>query len=98
MVRQQNGPKRNPKRSLSDPPISEDERARLSSQVSYVGSPYHKRNPGDFGLNPPMSPRADKTECDSAGIVNKAEANDLLEQGIRSGLTSPFEASDIFGQ
>lgn len=88
-------PKQNPKRKLSDLPISEDERTRLKTKVSYVGSPYHKRNPGDFGLKPPSAPRPDKTECDSAGITTKAAADALLEQGINAGLISPYEPPEL---
>lgn len=92
MVRQSTRPKQNPKRRVCDPRISDEERHRLTAQVSYVGSPYHKRNPGDFGLDPPMCPRADKTECDSAGIFDKKIAESLLERGINTGLTSPYDS------
>ncbi len=56
--------------------------------VRYVGSPYHKRNPGDFGLDPPSLPRPDKTLCDPAGIFRKSAAQELLLAGVRRGLVS----------
>lgn len=46
----------------------------LVRRVRYIGSPSHKRNPGDFGLAPPAQPRPDKTLCDEAGIFRVAEA------------------------
>jgi len=60
----------------------------LSGQVSYVGNPAHKRNPGDFGLTPPAAPSGDKTLCDDLGIVRREEALRLLRQGVQRGLIS----------
>jgi hypothetical protein len=77
----------NPKRSISSAPV-QAELARLAAEVRYGGNPEHKRNPGDFGLTPPFSPRADKTLCDPAGILRRADALDLLREGIRRGLVS----------
>ena len=67
-----------------------DERllADLADRVRYGGSPYHKRNPGDFSLTPPMQPRPDKTLCDDTGIVTRAEAQNWLQLGVRRGLIS----------
>ncbi|OQA09809.1 MAG: hypothetical protein BWY66_00402 [bacterium ADurb.Bin374] len=56
--------------------------------VSYGGNPEHKKNPGDFGLTPPSSPRPDKTLCDGVGIVSRRQALRLLREGIRRGLIS----------
>jgi len=56
--------------------------------VKYVGSPLHKRNPGDFGLTPPASPRPSKSLCDDAGIFRRDEAQSLLEEGVCAGLVS----------
>ena len=63
----------------------------LATQVRYTGNPEHKRNPGDFCLNPPARPRYDKTLCDDAGIFTKAEAQRLLMEGARRGLISKRE-------
>ncbi len=53
------------------------------------GNPAHKRNPGDYGLMPPVQPRADKTLCDSVRVFKKSEAEALLrEGGVRRGLVS----------
>ena len=62
--------------------------ADLATKVSYTGSPYHKRNPGDFGLTPPSHPLPDKTLCDSVGIFSKAIATRLLRTGVEAGMVS----------
>lgn len=62
--------------------------ACLARSVKYTGSPYHKRNPGDFGLTPPSQPRPDKTLCDGTGITTVRESLRLLREGIRKGLIS----------
>jgi len=81
----------NSKRRLIDPPCSQAELDQLAARVVYIGSPYHKRNPGDFALMPPSQPRPDKTLCDGAGIFRKDEAQKLLAAGARKGTVSPFE-------
>ena len=65
-----------------------DELDWLVSSVKYGGNPEHKRNPGDFHLNPPAQPRADKTLCDAVGIFDKSKALRLLREGLRRGLIS----------
>jgi hypothetical protein len=60
----------------------------LAENVVYRGNPAHKRNPGDFGMIPPLGPRPGKTLCDDAGIVNRTVAQQLLESGVRKGLVS----------
>jgi hypothetical protein len=64
---------------------------QLADGVRYAGNPAHKRNPGDFGLSPPSSPRADKTLCDGARIFEKGVAEELLREGVRRGLISVQE-------
>ena len=89
----------NPKRRLHEPRLSEEGREALRARASYTGNSAHKRNPGDFGLTPPSSPRPHKTLCDDAGIFEKAAAQDLLEAGIRRGLVSSrFGARGTFPQ
>jgi hypothetical protein len=61
---------------------------RWMAQATYGGNPEHKRNPGNFGLTPPASPRRDKTLCDGANIFQKRVATFLLKEGIRLGLVS----------
>ena len=88
MVKRQSG---NPKRKMREKPGSEAERNalnELASKVSYTRNPAHKRNPGDFGLNPPSQPREGKTLCDGAGIVTRGVAEALLRRGVRLGLVS----------
>ena len=60
----------------------------LAARVTYTGNPFHKSNPGDFGLTPPASPREDKTLCDSVDILSRAVALRLLRRGIERGLIS----------
>ena len=77
----------NPKRKIrvaADP----DELANLAERVKYTGSPFHKRNPGDFGLSPPSQPRPDKTLCDMAGVTTVRESLRLLRRGVSKGLIS----------
>ena len=77
----------NPKRKVAsslDPAILEG----LAARVDYGGNPEHKHNPGDFGLTPPVQPRADKSRCDWVGISERAVALCLLREGIRRGLVS----------
>jgi hypothetical protein len=57
----------------------------------YAGNPEHKRNPGDFGLDPPSSPRPGKTLCDVVQIHTRAAALALLRTGLRKGMLSVQE-------
>ena len=77
----------NPKRQIHPNP-SREQIERLKSSVKYQGSPYHKRNPGDFGLEPPAAPRPDKTLCDEVGVFSRDEAQRLMIEGIERGLIS----------
>jgi hypothetical protein len=77
----------NPKRAISTTHVEAD-LLRWSQSVGYGGNPFHKRNPGDFGLTPPASPRPDKTLCDGVGIFDRASALHLLKEGVRRGLVS----------
>lgn len=79
----------NPKRKVRE--CSEADVAfleNLYSRVSYGGNPQHKKNPGDFGLNPPSDPRAMKSLCDEVSIYRRSEALHLLKEGISRGLVS----------
>ncbi len=67
----------------------------LSTKVVYVGSPFHKRNPGDFGLTPPSQPRPNKTLCDGVQISHPHAAQDLLSKGVRFGLVSVQRRGDF---
>jgi len=79
----------NPKRTLcekSDPVQSDEKRTALSRAVTYTGNPAHKRNPGDFELDPPAAPRQNATLCDEANLFRKADAIMLLREGAFKGL------------
>lgn len=79
----------NRKRSIVTPTPAQDILNDLANNVRYIGSPYHKRNPGDFALTPPSQPRPDKTLCDGAGIFKVVDAQRWLEEGMRRGMISP---------
>ncbi|MBF0625130.1 MAG: hypothetical protein HQL82_10025 [Magnetococcales bacterium] len=87
----------NPKRKLRSSKDTENERlylATLAERVRYGGNPEHKRNPGDFGLDPPSNPRLDKPLCDSVDIVSLRAAMELLREGVRRGLISDRELGE----
>lgn len=88
-------PKRryNPKREIVAV-LSDEGKQRLRDNVRYGGNPEHKRNPGDFGLTPPASPRRDKTLCDVVGIFHREVALEHLRRGIERGLVSTQFAGD----
>lgn len=67
--------------------MTEDERGALAAKVRYCGSPYHKRNPADYGM-PESRPRPDKTLCDAERPLGLKEAEALLRAGIAKGLFS----------
>lgn len=69
------------------------EQAFLRANTRYEGNPQHKRNPQDFGLTPPASPRRDATLCDEAGQIKLARAVDLLALAIDNGLVSEVSAA-----
>jgi|SRR5208283_2653486 len=81
----------NPKRRICD---ETEARARLAALShahavpSYGGNPEHKRNPGDFGLDPPSIPRLGKTLCDAVHVYKRAKALELLLAGFSKGLIS----------
>jgi hypothetical protein len=66
----------------------------MAETVTYGGNPEHKRNPGDFGLDPPSLPRQGKTLCDGASIFSRADALSLLREGISRGLVSKQQRGD----
>ena len=65
--------------------MTQDEREALAAKVHYCGSPYHKRNPADYGM-PESKPRPDKTLCDAERPLGLEEAEALLRAGIGKGL------------
>lgn len=84
----------NPNRKMRPAPQSDSDRTHLKNlaeRAGYGGNPEHKRNPGDFDLSPPTSPKPDKSLCDTAGIFSRSEAVSLLREGIQKGLISVRE-------
>ena len=81
-------------RTCDDRLLEAATRETLLRTVRYAGSPYHKRNPGDFGLTPPSAPRQNATLCDDVGVSRRATALGLLQGGIRQGLISQQTRND----
>ena len=82
----------------SDPLAEAAFRTGLVKRVGYAGSPQHKRNPGDFGLTPPASPRQDASLYDYANITQRATALALLRKGVEQGLVSEQMRNDYPNQ
>lgn len=74
----------NAKRKIS--PDTELGKKILEKKPLYVGNAAHKRNPGDFNLNPPCCPNSAKNLCDDADIFTREIAQKLLEEGLLRGL------------
>ena len=68
--------------------LSVREADALAAAVRYGGNPEHKRDPGDFGLTPPRSPRRDKGHCDDIGVLRRGHATGLLREAARRGIVS----------
>lgn len=83
-------------RSIRDQPLTDKQRAFLQEQARYEGSPLHKKDPHNFDLTPPTSPREDKTLCDEAGIFEKQVAFDLFALAIDVGLVSAKDKVEGF--
>ncbi|PKM37142.1 MAG: hypothetical protein CVV06_07360 [Gammaproteobacteria bacterium HGW-Gammaproteobacteria-10] len=60
----------------------------LVKKVKYGGNPEHKKNPGDFELTPPSSPRTAKSLCDTVEIFTKKAAIAHIKAGLRKGMIS----------
>ena len=65
--------------------------ANWKDKVNYGGNPEHKRNPGDFDLTPPSSPRSAKSLCDNVNIFNRKRALEYLKRGLEKGMVSEVE-------
>jgi hypothetical protein len=70
--------------------------AELAKTARYGGNPEHKRNPGDFNLTPPASPRRGKTLCDDLELFSRAEALRLLRIGLERGVVDARWAGDAW--
>lgn len=84
----------NPKRRICTTEEFLNRQDTLSTRVEnvrYRGNPEHKRNPGDFGLNPPSAPRPGKTLCDQVEVFSYSEALRLLQAGFQKGMFSAQE-------
>lgn len=65
-----------------------DSLSKLAAKACYGGNPEHKRNPGDFNLTPPSTPRPGKSLCDVVQVFTRTEALALLRKGLANGLIS----------
>jgi len=82
---------RDPKRRLAPADrLDQSGREALAARLAYCGSALHKRHPGDYGFHPPVNPRTWKSLCDGNRVILKAEAAELLRQGVLAGLFSDF--------
>jgi len=73
--------------------VAPAELQRLADEAVYQGSGHHKTNPADYGLER-VSPRPQKSLCDTLRTIRYDEAKELLAAGIRAGLVSRVDASD----
>jgi hypothetical protein len=86
MERKAFNPKRRLQRHSAEVQAKESLKA-LAGRMRYVGSPFHKRGGGDFGLDPPAALRQGKSICDD--VINcKSDAQALLREGAAKGLDS----------
>ena len=60
----------------------------MIKKVKYGGNPEHKKNPGDFGLTSPSSPRTAKSLCDIAEIFTRKVAISYIKAGLDKGMIS----------
>jgi len=86
--------KRHPHKGLkqvSKQRVSAQRTANLLRNCVYEGDPRHKSAPGDFDLRPRTDPRPDKNLCNPspASVTNRAQAQELLSDGIGQQLLSP---------
>ena len=77
----------NPKRKFDDN-CDMKYRDDIADKVKYGGSPLHKKNPGNYGLTPPIQPRPHKTLCEGVNINSPEDATRLLRLGVDKGLVS----------
>ncbi len=63
---------------------------RLAGQAVYIGSSHHKRFPADYGFQPPVNPRPNKSICDGSRVIKRAEATSPFREGIRRGMISTY--------
>lgn len=85
--RQGNNPKR---RILPRHEADAEALRRLSEEASYTGSAHHKRMPADYGFQPPVNPRPNKSLCDGRRTIRLHEARRLFHKGLRYAMVSAF--------
>ncbi|MBD5557867.1 MAG: hypothetical protein HDQ92_04810 [Desulfovibrio sp.] len=82
--------KRNPKRRVLPEYVWRREARQydaLANEVKYVGSSKHKRNPGNFHLDPPATKGENAMTCDvDGGLTEPRVAQDLLQRAFRMGM------------
>jgi hypothetical protein len=91
MPREGNDPRR---RIVKLDRLKPEERTQLAARITYLGSGYHKRFPaaGGYDFGPAAGPRPAKSVCDGIRVVPKAEAEQLLRNGVLMGMFSdPLE-------
>ena len=79
----------NPKRRIC--PIETTDKQvleRLRLEVPYAGSGHHKRYAEDYGFQPPVSPRPNKSLCDYSSRVPRPAARGLFIAGLERAMVS----------
>jgi hypothetical protein len=73
----------NPKRKLLPKGhYNSDEIEHFRSTLKYIGAPFHKKYPGNYGFTPPTAYRPAKSICDGKRSILKEEAVKLFLAGI----------------
>jgi hypothetical protein len=78
------------RRFATDDRLDRAGRNELAARMIYVGSPHHKKHPGDYEFLPPVSPRPFKSICDGKRVILKGEAQELLRRGVLNGMFNEF--------
>ncbi|BCM17809.1 hypothetical protein [Mesorhizobium sp. J8] len=69
--------------------LSPQQICALADAAVYVGSGHHKRYPLDYGFER-TNPIPTKSLCDMLRPIVLAEAEQLMERGIRAGMVSNY--------
>ena len=85
----------NPKRRIAPADAIVPEVFDSLSSAGYVGSAHHKSKPADYGFNPPVNPRPDKSLCDDIRAIGKGEAVELFKAGIARGMVSAHQINGL---
>ena len=91
-ARQGNNPKR---RIAARGSLSEEDLKALIREVRYTGSSLHKKNHADYGFDPPVNSRSNKSLCDGVRSILLKEASRLFKSGLKRGMVSGFGEGEL---